>query len=209
VPHARPVGKRPAGDILVRRGGIDDLHELILGGADGAVAVGVPAGSGHIGMDLVDDKHLHPAVGGAGRVVGLPIHRRAGVAGDTGQIKVVAHPVGGGVGVGAVGDARGAARGVRHAVVGHPQGRHTVGPISCPAVIDGHRVHDHIPRGGVEHAVVVRVQVVTQSTGEILHQQQGDGAVLQRVGGETPQPETIDIGGAQGDHFVDRAHGGS
>jgi len=209
VPHARPVGKRPAGDVQVGRGGIDDLHELILGGADGAVAVGVPAGSGHIGMDLVDDERLHLHVGGAGGVVGLTVHRRADIAGDAGQIKVVAHPVGGGAGVGAVRDARGAAGGEGEPVIRHAQGRHAVGQVRSAAVVDGYRVHDLGPGGGVEHAVVVRVQVVTQGAGEILHQEQGECAVFEGIGRERSQPEAIGVGGAHGDHLVHRPGGGA
>jgi len=146
-------------------------------------------------------------VGCTRRVVGDAGRGKTDVAGDPRQKEIVPHPVGGGVGVGTVGDARGAAGSEGQPVEGHVEDRHAVRQVGGAADVDGHRVHDLGPGGDVEYAVVVRVQVGAQGAGEIFHQQQGQGAVLQGIGCERGQPEAVGVGGAHGDHLVHRPGG--
>ena len=97
---------------------------------------------------------------------------------DAGQIKVVAHPIRGRVGIKAVRNARSAARGKGHAVVAHAEHRHAVGYITGATVVHRHSVDHRLPGHAVEYAVVIGVQIIARSAGEVLHHQQRDRAVF-------------------------------
>jgi len=192
---------------------LDDGEGAVVGiRVAGDLHVFVGVGAGVVGDELIDQRRAggakHP-VGAAGRVVRLPGGQRAGEAGQPRAVKVVEHPVGDGVGVRAVGDARRAAGGERRSAKAGRQHRRVVRPVANAAIADGHTVDDARPGRDIEHTVVAGVQILPESAAEAFHQQQRDRAVLKRVGQKPNRPEAGSAGQAQRKDAVNHAGAGA
>src|SRR5690606_24349962 len=125
------------------------------------------------------------------------------------KVKVVAHPIGCGVGVEAVGDAGGAAGGEGQAVIRNAEHGDAVSEIAGAAVVYGDGIDDSVPGGGIEDAVVVGVQIDAKRAGEVADEQQGDRAVFDGVHRQVHQVEAVGVGRAEADHLVDGTGGGA